>query len=267
MQVFIANKKVNLSPSKIIGKGGEAEIYCLNKKEVVKLFKQPNHIDFSQNLEAQKSAAERIQEHQTKLQQFPTNLPANILSPTALVQDKSSKILGYTMPYLQGTNALYRYGDRRFREQNGIDHQQVTKLFIQIHDTLKKIHQANIIVGDFNDLNILVEQNTPYFIDTDSWQFKTFICQLFTARFVDPLLCDRHLDYPQLSVTHNTDSDWYAFAVMLFRSLLYVEPYGGIYKNKKIPQSARPLHRITVFNADVKYPKPALPYKILMMIC
>lgn len=263
MQVFIKNKKVNLSPQKIIGKGGEAEIYSLNQKEVVKLFKNPSHIDFSQDLEAQKSAAERLQEHQQKLRQFPANLPANILSPTALVQDKSGKILGYTMPYLQGTNALYRYGDRRFREQHGISHQQVTKLFIQIHHTLQKLHQADIIVGDFNDLNILVEQNTPYFIDTDSWQFQSFLCQLFTARFVDPLLCDANLDYPQLSVIHNTDSDWYAFAVMLFRTLLYVEPYGGIYKNKQIPQAARPLHRITVFHADVKYPKPALPYKIL----
>ncbi|MGB2923901.1 MAG: hypothetical protein WBB82_01200 [Limnothrix sp.] len=263
MKVFINQKKVELSPQKIIGKGGEAEVYAINQKEVAKIFKTPNHLDFSQDIEAQKSAAERIQEHQQKLSQFPTNLPTNILAPKTLIRNSHGEILGYTMSYLQRAQPLYRYGDRRFREQNGITQNQVTKLFIELHKTLTKLHQQSIVVGDFNDLNILVQNNIPYFIDTDSWQFNPFFCQLFTARFVDPLLCDQTLNYPQLTTVYNADSDWYAFTVMLFRSLLYVEPYGGIYKDKNIPQAARPLHRITVFNEKVKYPKPALSYKIL----
>jgi H/ACA ribonucleoprotein complex subunit 3 len=54
---------------------------------------------------------------------------------------------------------------------------------------------------------------------------------------------------------------------MLMRSFLYVGPYGGVYKpkdlSKKILQSQRPLRRITVFNPEVKYPGPALHYKVL----
>jgi H/ACA ribonucleoprotein complex subunit 3 len=54
---------------------------------------------------------------------------------------------------------------------------------------------------------------------------------------------------------------------MLMQSLLYVDPYGGVYKPKspasQIPHSARPLQRITVFHPDVRYPKPAIPYKVL----
>jgi hypothetical protein len=49
--------------------------------------------------------------------------------------------------------------------------------------------------------------------------------------------------------------------VMLFRSLLLTDPYGGVYKPKdlgrKIPHAARPLKRITVLDAEVVYPKPA----------
>jgi H/ACA ribonucleoprotein complex subunit 3 len=54
---------------------------------------------------------------------------------------------------------------------------------------------------------------------------------------------------------------------MLMQSLLYVDPYGGVYKPKsqasQIPHSARPLQRITIFHPDVRYPKPAIPYKVL----
>ncbi|MCA6519503.1 MAG: hypothetical protein IM556_12795, partial [Pseudanabaena sp. M110S1SP2A07QC] len=78
---------------------------------------------------------------------------------------------------------------------------------------------------------------------------------------------DRSANQPILINTHNPDSDWYAFTVMLMQSLLYVDPYGGVYKPKAqsamIPHSARPLQRITVFHPDVRYPKPAIPYKVL----
>jgi hypothetical protein len=71
--------------------------------------------------------------------------------------------------------------------------------------------------------------------------------------------------------SHNPNSDWYAFAVMLMQSLLFVDPYGGVYKPKasqvnsspKILHEGRSLHRITVFHPDVKYPKPAIPYCVL----
>lgn len=263
MQVYLGKKKIKLSPQKMIGKGGEAEIYALNPKEVIKLFKTPQHLDFSQDPDAQQAAGDRLKEHQLKLKQFPQGLPNTVLKPLDFVRDAQGGILGYTMPYLNAATPLYRYGDRRFREQNGISQRDITQLFIQIHQTLSTIHQASVVVGDFNDLNILVEQKIPYFIDTDSWQFSSFQCQLFTARFVDPLLCEQTALLPQLIMPHNAKSDWYAFAVMLFRSLLYVEPYGGIYPDTTIPHSARSLRRISVFHPKVKYPKPALPYKIL----
>lgn len=263
MQVYLGKKKINLMPRDLIGKGGEAEIYTINQQEVIKLFKPPTHPDFRQDPAVQQAAGDRLKEHQQKLKLFPQGLPHTVLTPQALVCDRQGTILGYAMPYLKGANALYRYGDRRFREQQGITPQDITTLFIQLHHTLTQIHQVSIVVGDFNDLNILVMQQTPYFIDTESWQFDPFTTRVFTARFVDPLLCDRHLNYPELIQNHNSHSDWYAFAVMLFRSLLYVEPYGGIYPDKTIPQLARPLHRITVFHPKVKYPKPALPYNIL----
>lgn len=49
--------------------------------------------------------------------------------------------------------------------------------------------------------------------------------------------------------------------------LLFAGPYDGVYRpaqaSLRIPHEERLLHRITVFNPDVRYPKPAIPYKVL----
>ena len=62
-------------------------------------------------------------------------------------------------------------------------------------------------------------------------------------------------------------SDWYAYYVMLMQSLLFVGPYGGVFKPKdktrKVPHDARPLHGISVWDKQVRYPKPAKPLDIL----
>ena len=42
------------------------------------------------------------------------------------------------------------------------------------------------MVGDFNDLNILVTGTDAWLIDADSFQFGTYLSPVFTERFLDP---------------------------------------------------------------------------------
>jgi len=104
-------------------------------------------------------------------------------------------------------------------------------------------------------------------IDADSFQFGRFLCRVFTARFVDPLLCVPDATQLVLHRPHTTTSDWYAYTVMLMQCLLFVGPYGGIYRPRhpahRVPHEARPLRRITIFHPEVQYPKPAVPYGTL----
>ncbi len=267
MEVYLNQKRVKLNPKSAIGKGGEADIYDIGNGKVLKLFKPADHPDYALMPQEQQAATARLALHQQKLRVFPQNLPARVIKPETLATDKQGAILGYTMPFLQNTVTLLKYSDRNYRSANGISPQFVTNLFRDLHNTVLQVHQANVTIGDFNDLNLLVSQNQVNLIDADSFQFGQFPCQVFTARFVDPILCDRNANQPILTNPHNPDSDWYAFTVMLMQSLLYVDPYGGVYKPKSqsamIPHSARPLQRITVFHPDVRYPKPAIPYKVL----
>lgn len=266
-QVYIEGRAVTVDPSRSIGKGGEADVFDLGGGQALKLFKPPDHPDLQASPADQAAARDRLHEHQYKLRVFPSTLPPAVIAPTHLATDASEEqILGYTMTLIRGAVALHRYSDRQFR-QRGISAQAVVQIFRALHPVLHQIHQAQVVIGDFNDLNILVKGEQIYLIDADSYQFDSFLCRMYTTPFLDPLLCDPEESVPILAKPYSPLSDWYAFAVMLMQCLLFVSPYGGVYRpqdpTQKIPHEARPLHRITVFHPQVRYPKPALPYEVL----
>jgi len=267
MIVYLKGKKLQLNPAKSVGKGGEADVFDVGNGLVLKAFKQPNHPDLTGLKQEQLAAKVRLDEHQRKLPAFPNTLPPRVISPIDLATDKSGKrVLGYSMKFLKGYEVLLRYSDRNFR-QAGVSNDLVIQTFKDICDTIRKTHAAGVVIGDFNDLNILAANGEAYLIDADSFQFGGFLCKVFTEKFVDPLLCDPNGAHLMLIKPHTTSSDWYSFNVMLMQSLLYVGPYGGIYKpkdkNKRVKHTERPLKRITIFDPEVKYPKPAIHYGVL----
>lgn len=265
MSVYANGKRLTLNPSDLIGKGGEADVYKIDPKTVLKLYKKQNDPDYIGNLDAQQGAIMRLKEHQHKLPDFPVGLPYNVVVPKALAYEKSATgtIVGYTMNYLDGLEVLLRLSDRQYREQGGIDGNKVIDLFRNLHFALRKVHAENVIIGDFNDLNILFDltKDLTYLVDADSMQFGPYYCRTFTSRFLDPLLSDP--SKLLLVQPHNQNSDWYAYAVMFFQSLLYVGPYGGVHKpahGKRLQHDGRVLQRVTLFDPEVIYPKPAIPY-------
>jgi hypothetical protein len=267
MNVYLGGKKLSLDPALAIGKGGEADVYDIGGARALKLFKPPTHPDLAGEPEAQRAAQERIEEHQRKLRQFPGHLPARVICPERLATTRDGgQVLGYTMRLLYGAEPLLRYSDRTFR-QNGVPGDLLISIFRDLRASVVGLHAAGVVIGDFNDLNVLVLDAKAHLIDADSFQFGPFLCRVFCERFVDPLLCDAAAARPQLARPHNAESDWYAYNVMLMRSLLFVDPYGGVFKPKassvRIPPGARPLHRITVFHPEVRYPKPALRQDVL----
>jgi H/ACA ribonucleoprotein complex subunit 3 len=267
VEVYVNGRRIRLSPTDAIGKGGEADVYALPSGLALKVFKSPAHPDFQGLPDEQDAARLRIDMHQKKLPELLTlarTLPARVVAPQALATDRAARrILGYTMRHLAGAEVLLRYSDRGYRSV-GIGQETVRRIFLDLHATVACIHEAGVIVGDFNDLNVLVAGTEAYLIDTDSFQLSDYPCPVFTARFVDPLLCDPDQNYLVLRRPYTAASDWYAFAVMLMQSLLFVGPYGGVYRparsSQTVPQEARPLRRITVFCPQVRYPKPAVPY-------
>jgi hypothetical protein len=267
VDVYVNRQRIRLSPAQAIGKGGEADVYALPTGRALKVFKAPAHPDFQGLAEEQAAARQRLELHQEKLPALlalARTLPERVVAPEALATDRAGgRILGYTMRHLRGAEVLLRYAEPGYRAA-GLTQECIRRLFLDLHTTLTCTHQVGVVVGDFNDLNVLVCGTEAHLIDADSFQFGRYGCPVFTARFVDPLLCDANERGPVLCRPHTAASDWYAFAVMLMQCLLCVGPYGGVYRpadrTRWVPQDARPLRRLTVFHPEVHYPKPAVPY-------
>ncbi|MBX7138052.1 MAG: hypothetical protein K1X83_08720 [Oligoflexia bacterium] len=274
-EVYLKGRRIRLDPSTILGEGGEAEVYDISSFEpgtVLKLWKPPTHPSFEgQDEEARRNragAALRLAEQQRKLKAFPRDLPPRVVQPIDLALNKSGdQIVGYSMRLLSGAEALRRYAELPFRRDRGITNAEVLAIFKDLYGTLGALHQRQVVVGDFNYYNVMVTGLEAYQIDADSMQFGGFPCRTFTTRFVDPLICDPALRALVQTRPHSEATDWYAFALMLFESLLLVHPYGGIYSPRDVNQQAglalRPLKRISVLHPEVKLPGVALPLESL----
>jgi len=268
MNVFLGSRKIRLQPAMAIGKGGEADVYDIGNGLALKIFKAPSHPDLAGLPMEQQAARARIAMHQRKLRDFPAGLPERVVGPEALATNRRSggSVVGYAMRLIAGADLLNRYAEPRIRRR-GVDGNRVSAVLRDLRRTVDAVHAAAVVIGDFNDLNVLVAGERAYLIDADSYQYGGYPCTVFSERFVDPLLCDPAESRPILVSPHTAGSDWYAFAIIAMRSLLCVGPYGGVFRptntRRRIAHAARPLRRITVFHPEVIYPKPALHYRVL----
>jgi hypothetical protein len=237
MDVFISKARVRLNDTNLLGEGGEARVYRAGDR-AVKIFHTPS--------------AEKA----NKLAAFPRGLPPEVVAPKELVLDKAGAVIGYAMPAVLGHEELARLANRRWRE-GAVSNAFVSGLFEQLGDLLAKLHAGQIVVGDLNDGNVLFAPGTQRvaLIDADSMQFGGFPCAVAHERTLDPALYGRALDC-------SAATDWYAWNVLLFSSLLYVHPYGGVHKG--LPTLLRRGEaRHSILKPDVAWPRGAQHARVL----
>lgn len=256
--VWIDGARVALAPHALIGQGGEAEIYDLGDGRVVKWWKPADHPDFDGMPDAQAAAAQRLAERGAKLRALPGNLPSEVVAPCGFaLASRGGAAVGYLMPKIAG-EPLHSYGEPRWRREHPVDGGELVAALLALHGAIERLHAAGVVIGDCNDLNILVDGRRVHLIDVDSYQFAGYACPMFSERFVDPRLCGATLAPIR---PHDAASDWFAFAVMVFRTLFGVSPWGGV--TRRCSGAARALQRITVYAADVTYPRAARPLAII----
>ena len=188
--VYVDGARVVLAPAALVGQGGEAEIYDLGDGRVVKWWKPPEHPDFTGDAGAQAAAAKRIAEAPARLRALPGNLPAAVVAPCGLALSRRKDVVGYVMPKVGG-EPMHALGEPRWRREHpDVD---VGAILLALHDAIAGLHRRGVVIGDCNDLNILVEHGSGrdrvHLIDVDSYQLPGFPCAMFSERFVDPRLC------------------------------------------------------------------------------
>ena len=248
MDTVINSQAVTLLPRDLLGTGGEGTVFRirhLNQFLAVKVYHQFDH------------------KRERKLKTFFTQsfpFPNQVIAPQSLVYNVTqTRVMGFTMSLLPpGIEEVAKLANRKYRRSFDVKTKQVATLFLDGLETLRKIHSHGFLVGDLSDTNLLFS-NQMFWIDVDAWQFDKFPCPVATEQFLDPALYGVDLS---LAPVFRAENDWYSFAVLLFKSLLLVHPYGGVHPQVRT-LAARAQKRLTVLDPEVTYPQIALPPDIL----
>lgn len=182
--------------------GGEGFIYEYNGK-IIKTFKP--HIDIAAK-ERKINALMR------------SNLPQAVIKPIDMVSDMRRRFIGYSMKKVTGEE-FKRLSNRKFVTANNITTKDILSMLVKVKKVLEVLHNQHIYIGDLNDQNILFDASGNVFlIDCDSWTVGNDKCTVAMDMFKDPKLQEDNF---------NADTDIYAFAVLAWKSLTRVHPFGG----------------------------------------
>jgi hypothetical protein len=245
--IYIGQQLFTLDAAQLIQSGGEGMVFGVGET-AVKLYHhpQPHHV------------AKLRHWLDSGLSQ---RLPPGVLGPRALVTDQSGQVIGFQMARLPADSfPIKKLANPHFRRQYAITLADVLALFRPIHATLTSLHRQHIIVGDLNDQNICFTLSpdhtfTPFWLDVDSYQLGAFPCPVAMETFLDPHLYGVG-DFGQRPY-FSPATDWYAFFVLLVRSLLGVHPYGGVHTQYKT-LAARAQAGVSILHPDVVYPATAV---------
>ena len=142
-----------------------------------------------------------------------------ICLPQAMLYNSAHEFVGYMMPKAHGRPLdhllrsqplfLERFPDWKKRD--------MVKLAITILKKIKYLHDHDVIIGDINPNNILVESpDEAYLVDTDSYQIDGFPCPVGTIYFTAPEIQGLH--YPDFMRTQGNED--FAVATLLFMLML-----------------------------------------------
>ena len=201
-----------------LGSGGEGTVYIVNNGMACKVFN------------------EITENRVNKLKLMVGKINYNgICSPKQLVYDKDGTVVGYLMDRAEGKPLKLLLTGIPVLKRNFPNWKKmhVVKLCLTILDKIKYLHSKNIILGDINPQNILVkDENTVYFIDTDSYQIENYCCPVGTDAFTPPELIRKNFK----SILRTFENEYFTVAVLMFMILMYGKhPYskvgGGNLKN------------------------------------
>lgn len=250
------------NPTSLVAYGGEAAVYWFNSPEFAGRYGPGRYVI--------KVYKDRGGDRQAKLQAFPTGLPRNVVTPLALAYDLRGQLIGYVMKFVPDGTTLIRYKSASYRREHHVTNRIICHILANLHDLVTELHRHGIVIGDFNDKNVLVTPSLEvYLLDADSFQFGKWESPVFVPGFVDPLIVASDGPGKLKKVRpHSQLTDWYAFAVMIFQLLVRVNPYlDGVYVpsdgKRHVKGAARVIRRISALHPGVSLPDTAVPLDTL----
>ena len=230
MEVILRStgKREILDKSNFLASGGQGQIFVKNDNVAYKIYTDP-------------SKALPI----AKINELSVLVRPNIIRPLDIIIDKNNKPVGYTMIFVKNTYALCQLFTKAFKNRMSVTKDIILDLVKKLQDTIKYIHDNDILVVDLNEMNVLVSSKLDdlYMIDIDSYQTKSF-----PATAIMESIRDRH------ATCFDKNTDYFAFGILSFQMMIGIHPFRGSHPKIK-DLDGRMMKNISVFDKDVSIPK------------
>lgn len=215
---------------KEIGKGGEGSVFVTNNPDFVAKIYHSNQL------------SEARQRKLEKMVQIKLNLPT-VCWPLSLLYYDNKQFAGYLMKnavgYEEFGKSVLSLNKSRVSTKlmKGWDRLALVELCIAICRTFEKLNKHDILMGDVNPRNILLNCHTEshsdfVFVDCDSYQIGNYPCPVGTEVFTSPKIYTRYhiqsgkLDYSK--ILRNQEDEDYSIASLLFHILMLNQsPFAG----------------------------------------
>ncbi|QNE14844.1 hypothetical protein [Pseudarthrobacter sp. NBSH8] len=184
-----------------LGEGGEGTVYEADLSTVVKIFDK-DHLT-----RHRKEKIELLVDR---------NLRAKGLCiPSAVVRNGNGEFVGYVMPKASGREFQRTvFNKRKFeREFPSWKKADLVDICISFLEKVQYLHSMNVILGDINPKNLMVdEKKNVFIIDADSWQLEGYPCPVGTPMFTSPAMLGKTYS----DVLRTMEDELFAVATMLF---------------------------------------------------
>jgi len=234
-----STRRVRLTKNEFVYEGGEGKIFVKGPKAYKIYLSAKRVIPFA------------------KFQELEAIDNDNVIRPKKLLMNTRNQCIGYTMKAVPPNWTLCQIFPKGFRKRNGLNEEIMLKLIQQAQGTIADIHKAGVLIVDMSELNLLTDKQfqNVYFIDTDSYETKSF-----SATAITPSIRDYH------SKKFSQLTDWYSFAIISFQMFVGMHPFKGKYTPIRYPKDKgreleeRMRANIPVFHKEVSYPAACLPF-------
>lgn len=197
---------------KCIGGGGEGDIYDVGSGMVAKIYKSPNPIR-----DAKIAAMLNVT--------IPTEIDSMVTWPKDVLFDSNDNVRGFVMKkaeskYLFEDLTEYPRIELKSHPSGYLTYYVLAK---NLSFVVSKLHDAGVIIGDFNDQNIgFSDQGMPIIYDTDSFHLPGYGCMVCRPEYIPAWMA------PAIKVglskysgeTFSKESDDFTLAIHVFELIM-----------------------------------------------
>ncbi len=227
-EVYTLKEKKAIKLIDFINGGGEGSIFSTSEPGIVAKIYFEKCI--TQN---RKDKLILMTEHQPNI--------SNVCWPIDIILNKHGEFVGYIMLQAHGKDMAKTI----FKGKCGkFNRSELVECLINIFETISKLHKNNILLGDINGGNILINSSQEiYFVDTDSYQIEQYPCPVGTELFTPPeIFKSENGDFSKF--LRSPEDERYALGVLAFMTIIPgATPYPmieGKFKNGfRFPQNGK----------------------------